>query len=138
MWQFINRVAASRLGQALFVTHLSLLLFDSVNKPLLQRGAGDCLPQVAWDTDGILIAGRFFHWTLESTLMKTIALLDLPALLISSLLYAPVSLLYPSLCVEPASWIYAAVLLMCTSAQWWLIGYLFGLMFSKDVKPVSR
>jgi hypothetical protein len=124
MWSFIKRVLTSRIGQLLAAVHLLLVVYDFAQKDVQRYAPGErCTPVSEWDVTGGLIAGRFFHFSYESTLHKLTVLADLPSLLLCSLLTAPLYRLYPNMCVVTTSWIDAAVLIVVTSGQWLLVGF---------------
>ena len=125
MWRFIKNLAGSRLGQILLVIHLCLVVYDFANNPAEGYDYPNCTKVSEWDVSGTLIANRFFHHLEnESTLLVTLLILDLPALLLGMVLLVPVEkILLQSVCVETASWVSAVVLLLLTSIQWLIIGY---------------
>ena len=118
----------------MFIVHLCLGIFDFARKPVEGGAGGGCMPQAAWHWDYVLIAGRPFHWHYESVPLKIVSVLDLPAIFVSTWLYAPIDKLYPQLCVETVSWIYAGLLLVCASIQWWVVGSALGWAFGRGRK----
>ena len=130
MWSLIKRVLTSRTGQLLVVVHLLVVVYDFAQKDVQKYDPAErCLSVSEWEVTGGLIAGRFFHFTYESTLHKLTVVADLPSLLLSSLLTAPIYRIYPDLCVYTASWIDAAVLLVVTSFQWLFMGFVIERLF---------
>lgn len=111
-FRFIKRVAASRLGQILFMIHLILLLYVYA-----ERGA---------------LVERSVHPYYESVLFNVLILLDLPALIVSSLIAFPVA--HESSYLHTywwSSWVGDAIGLLCASTQWWLIGYFIERFFRR-------
>ncbi len=131
MWRFLRRVLASRLGQLCAVTHLCLVLFDFSRKGVQDFDPNNCASVSEWHITGSLIAGRFFHYTYESTLHKLTVVFDLPALAASSVVTAPLNYLSPHTCVYTASWISAFVMLAFASFQWLLVGRGIERLFAK-------
>ncbi len=119
---FLRRIINSRLGQILFVIHLSLIIYSFAQK----RAVSSEIPCVVEPSDQVLIAARPFHYYYESNLLKTLVTLDTPGMYLSiviSLPLVPFGYLF-RLCAYTESWIAAIVLLVGTSVQWWLTGFI--------------
>lgn len=103
---FALLVFRSRVGQLLSLLHLILLVYA-----YLERAPTTKYP---------------IHFFYESTLLKTLIVLDLPALILSAIVA------YPFISQDSMStslWsklMEAAIVLSLTSIQWWIIGYLIG------------
>lgn len=105
--QFARRVFSNRLGQLLFIIHLITLIYAYVD-----RGSPIKHP---------------IHFYYESALFKALVLLDLPALILSSIVAYPVVHQSSSPSIYWwSTWIDNAIVLTFTSIQWWLIGYFVG------------
>ena len=137
MGRFIKNLAGSRLGQVLLVIHLCLVVYDFANNPAEEYAYPNCTKVSEWDLSGTLIADRFFHHLeAESTLLISLIILDLPALLLGMMLLVPVErVVLQGVCVETASWVSAVVLLLLTSMQWLIIGYAAGQLARWVRKP---
>lgn len=131
MWRFLRRVLSSRVGLALTAAHLCLVLLDFYGKSVQDFDPQNCTSVSEWDVTGYLIAGRFFHFSYETTLHKLTMLADLPALVPASLFIAPVYYVFPRTCAYTASWITAFVFLAFASSQWLLVGYGIERLFMK-------
>ena len=117
--RFLRRVASSRLGHTLVVAHLVILVSEFAHKPAATYSETPCVPE---PSSAVLIAGRYFHWHYESALLKTVSVLDMPAILLGSLaskLLAPLRL-----CDFTASWVDGLLVLAFASFQWLLVGFL--------------
>ena len=117
--RFLRRVASSRLGQALAVAHLSIVVSEFAQKPAAAYAETPCVPE---PSSTVLLAGHYFHWHYESALLKTVLALDLPAMLFGSLaakLLAPLAL-----CDYTASWVDGLLVLVFATFQWLLVGFL--------------
>ena len=131
MWRFLRRVISGRVGLALAVVHLCLVLFDFSGKSVQDFDPHNCTSVSEWDVTGYLLAGRFFHFSYESGLHKLTMLADLPALALTSIITAPVYYLFPRTCAYTASWVNALALLAFASFQWLLVGYGIGRLLLK-------
>jgi hypothetical protein len=115
-------VASSRLGQILFVIHLTLAVYAIAPKPPASEmdRLGDC--QV------LPVAGRAIRLPQEGPLLKILFVLDLPSLFVLTffsyvgLLVA--SLLNLSLNFDSLSLLQTLALFILTGVQWWVTGFL--------------
>lgn len=102
IFSFIGKVASSKLGQVLTLVHLLLIVYA-----LASRGEAT------------------FHFHYETTLLKALFILDLPALTFLSIVALPFKSLIDY--ITPFRWAYwigGATALFCVSVQWWFVGYL--------------
>jgi hypothetical protein len=114
-----RRVVSSRLGQFLFVAHLVIIVYEFAQKPGASYGDTPCFLE---PSSQAFIAGRPYHWTYESDLLKWVTILDLPALLLGELTS---NLLLPlGLCAFSLSWVAAILILTFASIQWLLAGFI--------------
>jgi hypothetical protein len=111
------RVFRSRVGQLLFLLHLMLVAYA-----YWERAPTTKVP---------------IHFFYESTLLKTLIVLDLPALILCGIVAYPLtSSDSPLSTYQWSSWIAAAIVLSLTSIQWWIIGYLLGhILWRKPYVP---
>lgn len=130
LFNFCWRVMTNRLGQALFVLNLILVIYTFAQKP-----AESDIPCQFSPASVVYLAGRMFHWTNESSLLQVIAFLDLPAMFVASI-FSILSLPF-GLCQNVMSWITGISILICASFQWLLIGFWiekFSRMFKRSPK----
>lgn len=127
----LKRITCSRLGLLFAFVHLCLVIFAFAQKETAKVNCDGALPggwlNVYEVAGNIFVAGRMVHFYYEATLFKIIYVLDLPGMLLSFLVAFPfsfLSYLFPKLCAYTQSWLLAAALIIGTSIQWWLIGYL--------------
>jgi hypothetical protein len=114
---YLNRVATSRLGLFLSLTHLCLVVYAFAQKPQLTL---ECHDEINFAGTS-LIANRSVHLYYESLLLKIIILLDLPGMLLSTFLrflLFPLNHFLAGLYTSTQSWIGAIILLIGTSIQW--------------------
>jgi hypothetical protein len=119
---FVRRVASSRTGLLLAFVHFCLVVYGFAQKQPVELG-GDGPFDITRAAGVSIIAGRAFHLTYESTLLKVIFLLDLPGALLAFLMSLPFALVFYGASIQVQSWITAVILLIATSIQWWLVGY---------------
>jgi hypothetical protein len=109
--RLIKRVAFSRAGQILFAAHSLLVIYEYYERSF------STIP---------------YHFTYESILHKTLVLINLPNLLISIVLTTPFSYVNSPLHhFWWANWITLAILFVCASAQWLLVGYWIEFLYRK-------
>ena len=131
MWSFVRRFFTNRIGWFLAVAHFCLTVYDFAQKTV----DDGCEPSSA--AGHYLIAGRYFHWTYESLIHQVTILLDFPSLIVSEFLMSPISYFIPvNNCVYTRSWIFAYVLLVVTSLQWLIVGFIIQSVFLKPKKIV--
>lgn len=124
MLKVIKRVAASRLGQILFVAHLVFVVYEFAQKPAASYSGTPCVRELS---SAAFIAGRNYHWNYESPLLKIISLLDFPAVVIGTFVS---NLLSPlELCDFTISWVEAVVALTVASLQWLFVGFIVESIF---------
>jgi hypothetical protein len=119
---FVRRVVASRAGLLLASVHFCLVVYAFAQKEPVELG-GDGPFDITRHAGVSIIAGRAFHWHYESTLLKVICLLDLPGILLSIPMGLPFAFIFNDASIQVHSWIGAAIMLIGTSIQWWLVGY---------------
>ena len=107
--RFTKRILHSRLGQLLFVIHSVLVVYV-----FTQRGAG---------------LSRPIHPHYESFWMNMLIWLDLPAIVLASLIAMPFEHGISQSSFWCAEFITGAILFLCASLQWWFIGYLIAVFF---------
>jgi len=90
---FVRRVAASRTGLLLAFVHFRIFVYGFAQKQPVELG-GDGWFDITRAAGVSIIAGRAFHWTYESTLMKVIFLLDPPGQLLAFLMSLPLALVF--------------------------------------------
>jgi hypothetical protein len=86
--------------------------------------------------DWTLFAGRPFHFTYQSWILRSVLLVDLPSLLIASvgdLLFWPISLIWHIGRYED-SYIGAASLFVVGTGQWLLVGFAIEKQFRSKVR----
>ncbi len=134
MWSFIKRFFTNRIGWFLAIVHLCLTVYDFAQKNPLAYDSNECEPPGNF-AGHYLIAGRYFHWTNESLIHQVTILLDFPSLIVSEFLMIPISYLFhTNICVYTKSWIFAYVLLVVTSLQWLIVGFIIQSVFFKPKK----
>lgn len=123
----LKRIASSRVGQILFILHLSLVIFDFGHKPPVRRAESNVVRRAGeLQSSSVLLAGRGFHWHYESSLLKFLVLVDIPGLLLSfliGLILVPIFYVFLPLGAYDASWFTAGIFLLGTSIQWQVIGF---------------
>jgi hypothetical protein len=125
--QFIKRVAGSRIGQVIFIIHLSLFVFEIARKPPVPRMMNNAIRTEEIMPSMLLFAGRPFHFAYESSLFQFLFLVDLPGAMLLSIIFSalsyPIFLVIPPLGEYDESWVGAIVFLCGASIQWLLVGY---------------
>ena len=121
--RFIKSVARSRVGQILFVVHMSLVIFEFAQKTPVPRAELNVFSSEEIVSTSDLIAGRYYHFGHESLLLQFISLIDIPGFFIGYILSLPISYILPPLGAYDDSWLAAIILLCGTSIQWFIIGY---------------
>ena len=113
--RFIRSLVSSRLGLILLAMHFIIVTFEFARKiPEYNDTSWTEFQKMGWDYS--LIAARGFHWHYESVMLKIITVLDLPAILVGSLVSDVFFTgLYSKLTADTASWIDAGILLFFTS-----------------------
>lgn len=123
---FLKRIAVNRIGQCFFVVHLILVVYTLAEKPLVSRAVNNAFDK-SEVVSASLYAGRLFHWYYESSLMKTLFIVDLPGAFLGLVLFgAPIGLVLsflPPLGEYDESWLFFALCFAGSSIQWMLIGY---------------
>src|SRR5215203_5639944 len=124
MWPPIKTVASSRVGQVLCLTNLGLINYCYL---FIMK-----VP-VAYATIGIssvgnsgFIAGRWIDF--DSSLLLALTVLHVLPALLSNVVIALFTALFPESEVILASWIYAALLLPLIIIQWLIVGSFIGRM----------
>lgn len=114
---FIWRVASSRLGQILFLLHLVLVVYAYTSRESVEP----------------------VHFHYESALLKSLLVLDLPALTVATILAAPIAHVNsPFSSYWWAPWVTDGLGLLCASIQWWFVGFVIQWLFwSTRVKSSS-
>ena len=138
MWQSIKRILTNRTGHALIIIHLCLVVYDFARKPIAEGDYGDCVSVSAWDVTGTLLAGRYVHFTYESTLLQLIVIADLPAVFIGELVSSGIFRVFPDTCIYTASWINAIAILTIASLQWALAGFVIERLLSFIIERLLR
>lgn len=132
---YLKRVASSRVGYVLLILHLSLLVYDFADKkPVVRAENNRVIEKGERRESAVLLAGRMFHYTYESPLLKFLIFVDLPGIFLTLLLNI---VLLPVLYFIPlgeydASWVAAALFLLGTSIQWQFIGFCLESVFKRD------
>lgn len=124
LFRFLRRLASSRLGQFLLVVHLIIIVYEFAQKPAATYSDTPCVVE---PSSAAFIAGRNYHWTYESALLKLVSLLDLPALVLGDLAAMLVSPL--RLCALTISWVEGVLVLTFASIQWLFIGFIVESIF---------
>jgi hypothetical protein len=117
--RFMRHVASSRVGLFFVVAHMLFIVYEFAQKPGATYADTPCA--VEWSSKSF-IAGRDYHWAYESTPLKVVSLLDLPALLLGGLTSELLSPL--ELCSFTRSWVNAILYLVFASIQWLLVGFI--------------
>jgi hypothetical protein len=124
--RFAKNVLTSRLGLILCLVHFLFFAYAILEKQPVSRGDGE----MSWaefqqlGSSSSLFAGRNLHWHYESALLKTLLVLDLPAMFAVSIfseLFLPQS--FARLSVWAVSWIGAGLVIFFSSLQWLFVGY---------------
>ena len=110
--------------------HFCLVVYGFAQKEPVELG-GDGPFDITRHAGVTIIAGRAFHLYYESALLKVIFLLDLPGALLASLMSLPSALIYNMASIQVRSWILAVILLIGTSIQWWLVGYVLSFLWNQ-------
>lgn len=108
MWRMFIEIFTSRLGRVLFIVHALVAVFVYRSRTSL--------------------AEQPFHFYYESLPLKVLIALDLPGLVAATLILMPMQSLFPRSWLIP--WLANGVGIICTSVQWWLIGYLLEKAFA--------
>jgi hypothetical protein len=108
----------------LLVAHIVIVVYEFAQKP---AAAYSDTPCVVLPSSAAFIAGRHYHWTYESDLLKVISVLDFPALLLGGIVSKMLSPL--NLCAFTRSWVVAMLALTFASVQWLLVGFIIESIF---------
>ena len=112
-----SRVLHSRLGQILFVIHLVLTVYVYA-----ERGS----------------VTRPVHPYYESVWMNALIWLDLPGIILASTIAAPIAHQSSPLEVFRWSpWVAIGIAFVCTSLQWWCLGYLVARLCRRNKSVLS-
>jgi hypothetical protein len=116
LMSFLKRVAASRIGQILFLVHTILVVYVYASRESFSE--------------------RAFHFHYEPLLFKVLIVLNLPALLVATIIGIPFAYL-KSLSVNLwwLQWVIDATGFICVSGQWWVIGYCVERIFWRERIP---
>lgn len=124
---YLKLITSCRVGQILLILHLSLVIFAFIQKPPVRRAESNVVRQAGeFESSSVLLAGRGFHWHYESSLLKFLAFVDIPGLLLSlliGLILVPIFYFLPPIGAYDESWFTAGLLLLGTSIQWQIIGF---------------
>jgi hypothetical protein len=126
----------SRLGWILASIHAMWLALGIRSMGPPSRGAASLLDSLD-GADWTLLAGRPFHFTYQSWVLKSVFLADLPAMLVASLtdlLLWPVSIVTHIGRYE-GSYIAAGLLFVVATGQWLIVGYALERRFRKKTQP---
>ncbi len=107
-----RRILHSRLGQILFVIHLVLAIYIYGERGSISRPV---------------------HPHYESFLMNVLICLDLPALILASIIASPIA--HESSPLSAFWWAHGAangVAFLCASLQWWCLGYVLASFFRRQ------
>jgi hypothetical protein len=126
----------SRLGWILAAIHAMWLALGirSIGPP--SRSAANFLDS-SQGADWTLLAGRPFHFTYQSWILKSVFLADLPAMLVASLtdlLVWPVSFV-THVGIYEGSYIAAGLLFVVATGQWLIVGCALERRFRKKTRP---
>ena len=114
-------MSKSRFALLLFSVHSALALYAVISKPPTDN------QQELIDCRTMALAGRAIQISSEPALVRALGWLDLPSIaafyvfwvslnLVIDVFHLPVS-------IYAMSWVNAAILLLITSVQWWVIGF---------------
>jgi hypothetical protein len=117
--RFATLVFGSRLAVILFVVHLVLAAYVVYRLPLANPDS--------WESGarchGVPLADRTLFYCDATGLLKTIATLDIAAIVLFGLFATFFGWMWgPSISFHIVSWVVAIVLLIVTSFQWLLVG----------------
>ncbi len=114
----MKQVVASQLGHLLLIVNLCLVFYEFTQSNVREYENIDCASRAEVQSSTVQICVSLFPaW------LKVMALLDLPAIMLSMLITEPIHSLFPQMCIYTASRIDTAVFLICGSMQWLLVGY---------------
>jgi len=123
--ELIRSCTRSRLGWLVACFHMAWFLLAIANMSPPSPAFADFLDHGGWSS-ATLFAGRPFHFTYESLPLKILILADMPSAFVGACLGLLASPLLQTirLSVYAASYRAAALLLVISTGQWLLIGYL--------------
>ena len=126
----------NRVGHLLVVAHLIVSICLFVGKPTVNREAANSSSNEGSLTASTLLAGRSFHYNYESVFFKTLLVLDAPGLFLGLLVATfsvwLIQLFFPFGAYDQ-SWLVALLLLIATSLQWLVVGYILKLIWPSVV-----
>ncbi len=120
--EFLSTLPRSRLGWILASLHALWFVLAVANMSPPSPRLAEYLDKGGWSS-ATLFAGRPFHYTYESLVLKFLLLADLPALVVFGLLSTVFSL-WNVIGACAASYVDALLLLIGASCQWLIIGRL--------------
>jgi hypothetical protein len=126
----------SRLGWLLAATHAIWLSLGIRSMGPPSRAASDLLDSLQ-GADWTLFAGRPFHFTYQSLVLKSVLLADLPAMLVASLADL---LSWPLLFIThvgryEGSYLAAGLLFVVATGQWLIVGCAVERRFRTKTRP---
>jgi hypothetical protein len=119
----IRSCTRSRLGWLLACVHAAWFFLAIANMSPPSHALADFLDKGGWSSSTIF-AGRPFHFHYESTLLKSLILVDWPSMLVEFVLgllaWPLLTTIHPSRFA--ASYFDAALLLLIATCQWLVVG----------------
>jgi hypothetical protein len=134
MATFLSECARSRFGWLLATIHALWFYLGVRSMGPPSRAAADFLGGMQ-GADWTLFAGRPFHYVYQSWILKSLILVDMPAMLVGfacGLLLWPLSIIKP-IPIYEASYISAGILFVLATGQWLIVGHLL----QKRFRPKS-
>jgi hypothetical protein len=116
--------ARSRLGWALAAIHALWFYLGILSMGRPSRAAANFLDSLQ-GADWTLFAGRPFHFTYQSWVLKSVLLVDIPSLLVASvgdLLLAPLWFTW-HIGTYAGSYVGAGLLFVVATGQWLMLGF---------------
>ncbi len=122
---FFEQAVRSRLACVLISLHTAWFFLAIANMSPPSAGLTKYLDQGGWSS-ATLFAGRPFHFTYESIVLKSLVLVDLPAMLAELPIGLPLSPLVSTLHLGSysRSYLEAGLLLLLATCQWLVVGRL--------------
>jgi hypothetical protein len=117
-WKFMKKVVTSRLGHLLLVINLCLGVYEFSQSRVREYETVECASRAeVQSSTGQICTSLFPAW------IQIMALLDMPAIMVSRLITDPIHSRFPQMCIYTVSRVDTAVFLLCGSMQWLLVGY---------------
>ena len=118
-FSFLKRVLTSRIGHLLLVINLCFIVYEySQTSASLYEAGGSCTTvSEAQNSDVMVCTSLFPLW------IKVVALLNIPALVPTTIISTFLQSSSPTMCVQTATQISTFLFMVFASIQWLFVGY---------------